>query len=137
MTNNAETLLALGDELGLEAAKVLVPEPWKHKRRDEEGIKFCFCKKCGRDMVRMQEVDLSCPVPDRIDTTDWNVAMKLRDKIIKSKGYWGFMDPFLEVEEAFDKSRGAIKEDTVGLLDGYSHPRHYIIAAMLAAGNGK
>ncbi len=87
---NPNKWLAMTDEeLAVEAAKVLVPEPWKHDIKLKVGkdcVAFDHCLKCKKktsptaiaqdsyeQYTRLRDFD--CSVPDAI-TLDWNTAME-------------------------------------------------------------
>ena len=134
MNWTAEKLLALSkDELDVEAAKVLVPQPWKHRWDD------CVCLNCGKpdssgvDNIQGSSFDDVCPVPRPTDTDDWNVAMGWRDWITR-------MIVTSVVEEIFS---AISKVENRCFVYGpeltkwwfwNARPRHYIIAAILAGG---
>ena len=128
MNNTAETLLALSeDELALEAAKVLTPGPYKHEPTKGSGI----CKRCGvcpsiwcKGLAFYD--DNSCRPPDPI-TLDWNTAMKLRDKMVEKYGGLVWEGALGDVEMV------EIHTNNIFVMDTMSQPRHYIIAAILAA----
>lgn len=75
-----EQWLQLGDELGVELAKVLTPGPWRHRDRATMDPHFvCECCKCGRKGKTSGQLlfKADCPVPDPIKL-DWNTAMEWR-----------------------------------------------------------
>ncbi len=113
-------------ELGLEAAKVLVPGPWKHKWNGSGAI-CCDCLNCGvpqRSGTRKED----CPVPDRIDVKDWNVVMEWGDKIFN-----GEHDEILAmVKEAETGSKEWDIADVLRWWLRFAQPRHYIVVACMA-----
>ncbi len=131
MPNNAETLLSLTvDELNLKVAKRFVPKPWKHAWFGSTN--GAICRKCY-DFRNHETTPKHCTVPDRINTTDWNVAMKLRDVAIQEYGRDIYLN-IIRLVVAGDKKQ------TSSMFAGivaHAQPRHYTIAAMLAAGKEK
>ena len=134
----AEQWLAL-DDLPTELARALTPGPWKHnwvhtgKNNFEEvkkdGVTFQAEKICHRCKTVFPMGDTSCygdcSVPDRIKI-DWNTAMEWYKKDGK---LW-------TVQEAMDKIHRACTNsgDSVFWWDHESEPKHYLIAAAMAAG---
>ncbi len=87
--------LALGDELGVELAKVFTPEPWGHDWFDNLHLPRCI--KCQCDDTKGHPDH--CPAPDRIDIKDWNVAMAWRDKIRKGTDEYNFTKALKEIQK--------------------------------------
>ena len=76
--SNREILSAEGEELDKLAGKMLIHEP-PHKISSDGHD--CWCIKCGKyDAVGI------CSKPDLIDTSDWNEAMKWRDRCVDKYG---------------------------------------------------
>ena len=68
--------------LGLRAAKLFTPKPWKHlnlrKPADERGFYNYDCPKCGNDLRGFKNwgKDDPCEFPDPIEI-NWDNAMRL------------------------------------------------------------
>ena len=118
-----EQWLALNKkELDIALAKVLTPGPWKHLWG--EGV--IFCQKCNqRYAMNMSE---HCPVPDPIDSSDWNVAMEIYrqyEYIVASRM---LAEVYVSLTDFND-----IMHDSLGLWEATkAQPHHYLIAAALA-----
>ncbi len=120
-----EQWLGLGDEFGVELAKVLTPGPYSHAiGHYGEWI----CVKCRTTFPSDENIPRTCPVPDPI-TIDWNMAMKWRDKT----GYLDFeywlnevWKPLTDFDDCFYDSYDLWK-------DTKAQPKHYLIAAAMAA----
>lgn len=127
-------------DLPLEAAKVLVPENEReHDFPEKRNIyppfnimRYKPCRKCGRH--RMYEFK-RCHLPGPIKL-NWNTAMEWRDKI-KMKAVRKFMVAYQDVFEAECGGPTGYANRTNSLwLDWWilhAQPKHYIIAACLAA----
>lgn len=115
-------------ELGLEAAKVLVPGPWKHKWNGSGAI-CCDCLNCGV-MQRSRTRKEDCPVPDPIDVNDWNVAKYWQGKITKD----AFDSAIWEVYRA--SGWGSDNEGYYWMVN-YAQPSDYLRAACMAQENKK
>ncbi len=131
----AKQYLALGDELGVEAAKVLVKAKHKwlepavyHGHSDPLGF-VVKCQKCGHVKTLQEEVD-GCPVPDPLDINDWNVAMEWFRKSGASET-WDIMWPM------FKLSKYGTRVSFAWWLMRKAQPKHYIIAACLAVEGAK
>ena len=141
-----ETLSALSDDdLGLLAAPLVDPGPWKHRWeygnvvRDTDGVgtgTLYFCKKCEQEItVRSGKsfgeriADLTCTVPPRIDVTDWEVAMAL------FRATDGAERQLYKLYQRWDvRNVGSQKVITfANWLCQIAQPRHYIVAAILVA----
>jgi hypothetical protein len=120
MTRTAKEWLALGDELGVELAKVLTPGPWKHDWGNKSR-----CANCARYWP--EDIDSPCPVPDPI-TIDWNTAME-----------WFRKTPLLCQAVAMKCIYYVVMEGDADELSEmylwwltFAQPKHYLIAAAMA-----
>ncbi len=65
-------------DIAKEAAKLFSPPPWKHKQYQcWNDPPVWRCRKCLLEETGHQKMATPCPIPDPIDITDWNVAMRL------------------------------------------------------------
>lgn len=129
-----EQWLALGDELGVELAKVQAPGPWKHEPMKNSGI----CKKCGARPVIWCEGkpfydNDSCEPPDPI-VIDWNTAMEWYRKAgpqladIYFERIWEIL-----VERPHEKKfLGCEFMDFEMWKNECAQPKHYLIAAAMS-----
>ena len=127
MMRTAEEWVAL-DDLPVELAKVFTPGPWKHaalSRLNESGR--AWCRKCERWIQFGCESPKPCFVPDPINIKDWTAAKYWQGKCDRDKWY-------AMMEELYY----AIPEDICRcpwewiIFD--AQPKHYLIAAAMAAG---
>lgn len=83
--NTEQILQADHDELGKIAAELFTEKPWKHdiaaNISGPIGTLY-YCAKCN-DCVDPRN---PCPIPDPLDVTNWNVAMRLRDEVLEEFG---------------------------------------------------
>lgn len=129
-TTAAERLAIPEDKLGAELAEVLTPGPWEHDWA--VGGCFTFCKKCQCNMIDNPRHS-PCPVPDPIDINNWNVAMEWRDWITCKITPSAADEIFSEISKIENKCFVYGAEPTKWWLWN-AQPRHYLIAAALAAG---
>ena len=149
MSRTPKQWLAL-DELGVAVAEVLTPGPWKHgyqnwTRHSEHDLILhdrC-CPKCGlcisvdvfRDrtspwMISVGPTETPCPVPDAIDIKDLNVAMEWIRKSGRTQGRLRTWHALCHVGKiVLRKSRPIIWQWAIF----HAEPKHYLIAAALAA----
>jgi len=132
MAKTTKKRLALSKaELDLELAKVL--GPWKHgKLIPETGIRrheqftglqsLDVCEKCEKDW-EWCEVH-PCPIPNPIDSDDWNVAMEWRDWVINESGF-AWYDIFEEVASTIT---GSCDCDTYFAFR--ASPRDFLVVAV-------
>lgn len=140
MSRSPEKWLALDDKLGVELAKVLREKPWKHDLYEGELCtdRNVVCSKCdgvpaeftgvyvnGVPGRTIYESDELCPVPDPIDTEDWNVAMEW----IREYAGKGIL---LYMKKMFDWSGYELEMTLHYWLISKAQPRHYLIAAAMA-----
>ena len=132
-----EQLLAMPKgKLGVELAKVLTPGPWKHKWDTCGQNALNKCQKCGKPWASSSNAikrNFSCPVPDPLDTEDWNVAMKWRDWITREIVNSVADEMFSEISKVENRCFVYGAEPTKWWLWN-AQPKHYLIAAYLAAG---
>ncbi len=103
-------------DLPVKLAEVLAPGPWKH---DMDSRRAGVCHKCKR------LPDGYCPVPDPI-TIDWNTAMEWFRKVTKDEKMLSeVMDTITE------------KGDWSWFWIYHAQPKHYLIAAAMAAEGSK
>ncbi len=94
MSRSATEWLALGDDLGLELAKVLTPGPWEHDWFDNLHVPRCI--KCQCDDIKGHPE--YCTAPDPIDTTDRNAAVEMiRSLFVSPKQQAGFLTELVDV----------------------------------------
>ena len=140
-----EQWLALSkDELDIVLAEVLIKNPQhalvpcdkpKIKNVDNYTIKshsngkYVWCHQCRGYWLRGKEKYGDCPVPDPIDSSDWNVAKRLQKTIpyqVRNIKKW---------EKAMNDIWHCEEEPYYTLihwLDWSAEPRHYLIAAAMA-----
>ena len=115
-------------ELDIELAKVLTPGPRKHNLSH-----LPHCIKCKHDIVGF-EADTPCPIPDPIDSDDWNVAMKWRDKVVGKpidENARRIRNDYFYTLTDVVRTGQAIPPSTADLIC-YAQSKHYLIAAALA-----
>ncbi|KKL22213.1 hypothetical protein LCGC14_2437650, partial [marine sediment metagenome] len=119
--------LALGDELGPELAKMFTPEPWEHSWASNPNHRRCSRCKGECNLIATPQF---CSTPDPIDTKDWNVAMEWRDKVHAIR--WD--DAMYVIYRAASHASVWRYSDW---LRRHAQPKHFLIAAAMAAGRSK
>ncbi len=136
----AQQWLTLGDDLAVELAKVFTPGPRKHDFPEMRDLYRPFiinaygpCRKCRRH--RMDEFT-NCHLPDRIKI-DWNTAMEWFRKV----PLLNIINILAEVSNAAIDDVEDWQADEQGEVNLwfliYAQPKHYLIAAAMAAGRGE
>lgn len=114
-------------EFKVEIAKVVTPGPWKHDVAD--GCEDFYCHKCGKRHKHYGPLAYdgeSCPIPDPIDSGDWNVAME----VFRANAD---LQPLEDIYRA-TLLPGFVFEPCgfTSWLVHYAQPHHYLIAAAKA-----
>ena len=133
MNKTVEQWLALGDDLPVELARVFTPGPWKHDWDACGHNAHNKCQKCGKAWASSNNAikrNFSCPIPGPIDIKDWKVAMEWRDKAVKDK------DPTMFTGILLECFGGGIEGD-IDACFANAQPKHYLIAAAMAAERSK
>jgi len=121
---NIKHILSLSpDERDDVIRELIAPKPWKHKRCEKEGIDFCFCVKCGKDLTPYGTIHENCPIPDPI-LLDWNLAMKMfreEDRLIL------LVRAMCKIYDARESSRESFSNWWLH----FAQPHHYILAACM------
>ncbi len=113
-------------DLPVKLGEVLTPGPWEHiwVKADDDRKQ---CRKCGHD-VDYDQLLPSCPVPDPI-TIDGNTATEWRDRMLAD-----YHDEFVEAmwQILLSMLDDTCTNSTQWLME-YAEPKHYLIAAAMAA----
>ncbi len=141
----AKQWLALGDDLGLELAKVFTPGPWEHKRERNSEYRL-ECVKCNAKCVSgtwaCSICEIHCPlffdpctVPDPVDTEDWKLVIDyIRKTFVSDRQRSDFLTELVDMCDAAPVDYLGTNDDSDFMLWllFITQPRKLWIAAALA-----
>ena len=138
----ANDWLALGDDLGLELAKVLTPGPWEHNTQIQptgqvQCIKCCLFAYYWQGKYVMEDKSDACTVPDPIDTEDWNLLIDyIRETFVSDRQRSDFLIELVDMCDAAPVDYLGTNDDSDFMLWllFITQPRKLWIAAAMAQG---